>query len=74
MNRLRAKTVWMLLPTLLIALVVSVSFIACGKKGAAEKTGEKVDEAVEDAKDAFDKDGPVEDAGEKVDDAVDGDK
>lgn len=44
---------------------------ACGKKGGGEKAGEKVDEAIEDTKDAFDKDGPVEDAGEKVDDAVD---
>jgi hypothetical protein len=33
--------------------------------------GEKIDEAVEETKDAVDNDGPVEDAGEKLDDKLD---
>ena len=44
----------------------------CGDRGAAEKAGEKVDEAVEETKDFVDPDGPAEEAGEKVDEAVEG--
>ena len=61
---------------ILLAAALSAPMLsACGKQGDAEKAGEKVDEAIDDTKDAaedaFDKDGPVEDAGEKVDDALD---
>jgi hypothetical protein len=49
----------------LCACALAFSFAACGKRGGAEKTGEKVDNM-------FRKDGPMENAGEKVDHAVDG--
>ena len=64
---------------LLLSVVMSLTaFYGCGKKGNAESAGEKVDEAVDEAKngpkDLFDKDGKAENAGEKVDKALDGDK
>jgi hypothetical protein len=42
----------------------ALTFLACGKRGEGEKTGEKIDNV-------FKKDGPMEKAGEKVDDALD---
>jgi hypothetical protein len=75
MNFFPLKKLSLLFVFLLTAALASPMLSACGKKGDAEKAGEKVDEAIEDTKDAaedaVDKDGPVEDAGEKVDDAVD---
>lgn len=63
-------------PLFLLALALgALTLIACGKKGDAEKAGEKVDDAIEDtkdgAKDLIDKDGPLENAGEKVDEKLD---
>jgi hypothetical protein len=49
----------------LCACALAFSFAACGKRGGAEKAGEKVDNV-------FRKDGPAENAGEKVDDALHG--
>jgi predicted small lipoprotein YifL len=59
---------------LLLLTVCSMSIIAlaaCKKKGPAEKTGEKMDEAIENVKDAVDPKGPAEKAGEKVDEVLD---
>ena len=63
---------------LALGLVMSLAaFYGCGKKGG-ESAGEKVDDAVHEAKngpkDLFYKDGPAENAGEKVDKALGGDK
>lgn len=58
----------MLLPLCLFPFVTILG--SCREKGPAEKTGEKVDEAVEKVKDAVDPKGPVEKAGEKVDKAL----
>lgn len=60
---------------ILVVLAVSaaaVTFMACGKRGDGEKAGEKLDDAMDQSKDVFEKDGPMEKAGEKVDHAVDG--
>jgi hypothetical protein len=57
----------------LLALFLPLAFIAVGcdeKKGPAEQTGEKVDNAVQKAKDAIDPPGPAEKAGRAVDKAV----
>lgn len=57
-----------------IAIVVILPFVftasSCEKKGPAEEAGEKVDEVVEDVKDAVDPKGPAEKAGEKVDEVL----
>jgi hypothetical protein len=58
----------LLLPLCLAPLLATVS---CKEKGPAEKTGESIDNAVENVKDAVDPKGPVEKAGEKVDKALD---
>ena len=59
---------------LLLLTVCSLSILAalasCKKKGPAEKAGEKMDQAIENVKDAVDPKGPVEKAGEKVDKAL----
>lgn len=59
----------LLLSLCLLPLVGSV--VSCREKGPAEKAGEKMDNAVENVKDAVDPKGPVEKAGEKVDKALD---
>lgn len=66
---------------LLVLLAISAALVTaygCGKRGDAEKAGEKIDETMEEAQeeagDMMDQDGPMEDAGEKADDAMDGDK
>ena len=57
--------------TLCLALgaVLAVGAFACREEGAAEKAGRKIDEAVENVRNAGD--GALEDLGEKADDAVD---
>lgn len=45
--------------------------VGCESQGPAERAGEKVDRAVEDAKDAVDPRGPAEKAGAAVDNAAD---
>ena len=52
----------------LLPLVASV--VSCREKGPAERTGESIDRAVDNVKDAVDPKGPVERAGEKVDRAL----
>ena len=58
----------------LIVLFLPLAIVATGcddkKKGPAEQTGEKVDNAVQKAKDAIDPPGPAEKAGRAVDKAV----
>jgi hypothetical protein len=50
--------------TLTLVAALAMSFVACSEEGPAERAGEAVDEAVEDAGEA------VEDAGEAVEDAA----
>jgi hypothetical protein len=58
--------------TLLLSLCLIPFFatVSCREKGPAEKSGEKIDEVIEDVKDKVDPAGPVEKAGEKVDKAL----
>lgn len=48
-----------------------IALAACKKKGPAEKAGERMDDAIEDVKDAVNPKGPAEKAGEKVDEVLD---
>jgi hypothetical protein len=54
-------------------LITSGVFTAtgCVEKGPAQRTGEKLDRAVENMRDAVDPPGPAEKAGRRVDRAVD---
>ena len=59
----------------LILIAMAIPFavlVGCSEQGPAETAGEKIDEAVEDVKDAVDPAGPAEKVGEKIDDAVEG--
>lgn len=49
----------------------ALGITGCAQKGPAERTGEKVDRAVQDFKDTVDPPGPAEKAGRAVDRAVD---
>lgn len=53
-----------------LTLPLMGALAACDDKGSAEKAGEKVDNAVENMKDAVNPKGPAEKAGEKIDDAT----
>lgn len=53
-----------------LTLPLMGALAACDDKGPAEKAGEKVDNAVENMKDAVNPKGPAEKAGEKIDDAT----
>jgi hypothetical protein len=59
-------------PILLTVCSISIiaAFASCKPKGPAEKAGEKMDNAIENVKDAVDPEGPAENAGEKVDKAL----
>ncbi len=50
----------------LISFAAILPMVGCDNQGPAEKAGERIDEAVDDASDA------VEDAGDEVEDAMDG--
>ncbi|MFT3992496.1 MAG: hypothetical protein QM680_13930 [Luteolibacter sp.] len=58
----------LLLPLFLIPFMTALS--SCKEKGPAESTGEKIDNAAEEIKDAVHPKGPAEKAGEKVDRAL----
>lgn len=53
----------------LIALILGLG--ACDREGPAERAGEKADEVVQSAAEAFDRKGAAERAGEKMDEMVD---
>jgi hypothetical protein len=62
---------------LLTSLSLAVFTFGCESQGPAEKAGEKVDQSVENTKDAMEEasdkitgKGPAEKAGEKVDEAI----
>lgn len=56
---------------LALLLVGALAFGAgCEQKGPAEKAGESIDKAAQDAKDAVSPPGPVEKAGREVDKAL----
>lgn len=58
--------------TLLLCGLFSLALLAgCSDSGPAEKAGERIDDAVQDAQDAINPPGPAEEAGRKIDDAVD---
>lgn len=64
------------LATLMMVVALGITGMAttaCSDKGPAEKAGEKVDNAVDSAKDTLDNDGPAEKAGEKIDNTFDND-
>jgi hypothetical protein len=61
---------------LITSLSLAVLTFGCESQGPAEKAGEKVDQSVEDTKDALEEasdkitgKGPAEKAGEKIDEA-----
>ena len=56
---------------LVLSVVLSLAVFGCERQGPMERAGERADEAVDSARDAFTRDGPAERAGERVDDAVD---
>ena len=53
-----------------LVIVGALAGVGCERQGPVEKAGEKVDQAVEAAKDKLNPEGPVEKAGKKVDEAV----
>lgn len=57
----------------MLGLVTVTGLTACERKGPVERAGEKVDNAIEKAKDKLDPKGPAEKAGEKIDKALDND-
>jgi predicted small lipoprotein YifL len=78
-------TKWKMMVVSLLLGLLTFPLAACEKKGPAEKAGEQVDQAMEDAKegmeqgaeaisDKIDPQGPAEKAGEKFDEAMDPDK
>lgn len=56
--------------TSLTIIVLALGLGACEQQGPVERAGERVDETMDEAKDALDPQGPAERAGEKVDDTV----
>lgn len=63
-----------LFTTITLASLLAVS--ACEQQGPAEKAGEKVDNAVENLQDKYDKQtkGPMERTGEAIDESIDATK
>jgi len=60
-----------------VALFLMVGMIGCDTQGPAEKAGQKIDQSVEEVKDAAEEagdkltgQGPAEELGEKIDDSV----
>ena len=63
---------WLLLNGRALVLGVGALFFfaGCEAEGPAEKAGEKIDQGVQDAKDAVNPSGPAEDVGAKIDKAT----
>jgi len=60
-------------PLIILSALAFFALAGCSEKGPAEQAGEKVDQAVEQVKDAVEdagQQGPAEEAGEQVDKAV----
>ena len=60
-------------PFIILSVLAGLTLAGCGEKGPAEQAGEKVDQAVEQAKDAIEdagQQGPAEKAGEAIDKKV----
>ncbi|WP_068803420.1 hypothetical protein [Immundisolibacter cernigliae] len=60
-------------PLIILSALACLALAGCSEKGPAEEAGEKVDQAVEQAKDAVEdagQQGPAEEAGEKIDETV----
>ncbi len=62
---------------LITSLSIAVLTFGCDSQGPAEKAGEKVDQTIENTKDALEEvsdkitgKGPAEKAGEKIDEAI----
>jgi UDP-N-acetyl-D-mannosaminuronic acid transferase (WecB/TagA/CpsF family) len=55
---------------LLAAVCVAGVFLACSKKGPAEKVGAKLDKTVDKVQNAVTPDGPAERAGKKLDKVI----
>jgi hyperosmotically inducible protein len=62
---------------MIVALFLFLGLSGCDKEGPAEKAGEKIDQSVEEVKDAAEEagdkltgQGPAEELGEKIDDAA----
>jgi hypothetical protein len=62
-----------IIAVMLALTVAALPLAGCEREGPSERAGEKVDRAIDDAKDKLDPKGPGEKAGEKVDDALDND-
>ena len=56
--------------TSIAVILAMLGFSACESEGPAERAGEKIDETMERAGEAFDNKGPAESAGEEVDKAM----
>ncbi|MFW5454251.1 hypothetical protein [Thioalkalivibrio sulfidiphilus] len=56
---------------LLCGLFSQALLAGCSDSGPAQETGQRIDDAVQDAQDAISPPGPFEAAGRKIDDAVD---
>ena len=61
-------------PFIVLSILAGLALAGCGEKGPAEKAGEKIDQAVEQTKDAIQdagQQGPAEKAGEAIDEKID---
>ncbi|HEV8714721.1 MAG TPA: hypothetical protein VGX03_18060 [Candidatus Binatia bacterium] len=58
------------LSAMLCAGLLVVALGGCEREGPMERAGKKMDEAVEDLREATKKEGPAERAGEKIDKAA----
>ncbi len=64
-------------PLIILSALAFFALAGCSEKGPAEQAGEKVDQAVENVRDAVEdagQQGPAEQMGEKVDKAIEGAK
>jgi hypothetical protein len=67
---MKRSTIGTVLVAGVLGIVTVTGFTACERKGPTERAGEKVDNAIDKAKDKLDPAGPAEKAGRKIDKAV----